>query len=65
MIHSINSNRQTIYQCCQKGKDVNQSLSITHYADTEKEAITFLENNGGGVYRNTLHNFQFTVHPEK
>jgi len=65
MLYSIDSNHQTIYQCCHKGKDVKQSLSIIKWADTEKEAIDYLENNGGGVYCNTLHNFQFFVAPIK
>jgi len=52
---------KTIYQCCQKGKDVNKTLSVVKYAKTEEEAIEYLENNGGGIYHNTLHNFKMEV----
>lgn len=52
----------TIYQCCKCGNDVNKALQPVHYAKTEKEAIQWLEKNGGGVYKNLLHNFQFHVH---
>jgi len=54
----------TIYHCCKKGKDVNKTLSIIHEAATEKEAIAWLEQKGGGVYRNILHNFSFYVEPK-
>ena len=51
----------TIYKCCKQGKDVNKTLIVVYEAKTEIEAIEWLENNGGGVYKNTLHNFQFYV----
>jgi len=51
----------TIYECCKAGKDVNKTLKVVHNANTELNAIDWLEKNGGGVYRNALHKFQFTV----
>ena len=59
----MNTTNQTIYHCCQQGKDVNKTLSVVHYADTEALAIKWLEQHGGGIYRNSLHNFQFRVDP--
>ena len=53
----------TVYQCCKQGKDVNKTLTVIHCADTEREAIEWLEKNDGGIYRNILHNFQFYVAP--
>jgi len=52
---------ETIYQCCKCGKDVNKTLSVVHCADTEAEALKWLEDNGGGVYRNILHRIKFEV----
>lgn len=51
----------TVFQCCQRGKDVNKTLSIVHCAQSERLAIDWLQRHGGGVYRNTLHNFQTNV----
>jgi len=56
---------KTTYECCTEGKDVNRTLSVIHYANSSSEALLWLENNGGGVYRNTLHNYQFHVKPEE
>jgi len=53
----------TIYQCLKRGPDVNKSLILKHEADTQKEAVEWLEKNGGGVYRNILHNLQYEVKP--
>lgn len=52
---------KTIYHCCKRIKGVPEYLDIVHYANTEAEAIKWLENNGGGIYKNDLHNFQFEV----
>ena len=54
----------TIYTCCKEGKDVNKTLKVVHYASTEELAMKWLENNGGGIYRNILHNFQLYVSPK-
>ena len=51
----------TIYECCKQDNDVNKTLLLIHNAKTEKEAINWLEQNGGGIYRNILHGFQFYV----
>jgi hypothetical protein len=53
----------TVYHCCKRLKDVNGTLDVVHYANSEKEAVEWLENNGGGVYKNTLHNFEMNVAP--
>ncbi len=55
----------TIYQCCRKGKDVENTPLPVHCEPTQVEAIKWLEENGGGIYRNILHNIQFTVNPHK
>lgn len=52
---------ETVYQCCKRCNDVNGSPIPAHYADTETEAIEWLKRNGGGVYRNLLHQFQMEV----
>ena len=52
---------QTVHECCVMGKDVNRSLSVVHYANSSSDAMSWLENNGGGVYKNVLHNYQFYV----
>lgn len=51
----------TIYQCCKRGSDVNKSLIPVHNAQTQQDAIKWLECNGGGVYHNLLHNFSLEV----
>lgn len=53
----------TIYECCKHHKDVNAMLYVVHYAKTEMEAIVWLQQNGGGVYRNTLHRFEMNIFP--
>jgi len=55
---------KTIYQCMKRGDDVNKTLSVVHYADTEVEGIAWLEKNGGGVYHNQLRGFKFEVKPK-
>lgn len=52
---------KTVYQCCQRASDVNKTPVPVHYADTQHEAMTWLENNGGGTYRNLLHKFELHV----
>lgn len=52
---------KTIYECCAIGRDVNKTLSVRHYGGTQNESIKWLEKNGGGMLRNTLHNYQFSV----
>lgn len=46
----------TVYHCIQKGE-------VAHYAKTEREALSWLSSNGGGIYKNSLHAFQFEVKP--
>jgi hypothetical protein len=38
----------SIYKCCKQGKDVNKTPYPVYDAKTEKEAIEWLEKNGGG-----------------
>ena len=45
---------KTVYECIQRG-------IIVHYAASDQTAIEWLENNGGGIFKNTLHNFQINV----
>ena len=59
--HVRPSPRKTVFECHKEAKDVNKSLRLVHYAETETQAIAWLEKNGGGVYRNTLHNFSMEV----
>jgi len=54
----------TVFQCCQQGKDVAKTLGVINCEPTEKLAMRWLETNGGGIYRNILHNFQFYVYPK-
>lgn len=52
----------TIYQCLKR--DVRYTpplMSVKHEAATEREAIAWLEQNGGGIYRNLLHSFDCEV----
>jgi hypothetical protein len=60
----IHKNNQTIYECCKRGEDVNQTPFVIGYADTQREAIEYLENNGGGIYRNALHRFRIYINPK-
>jgi hypothetical protein len=53
----------TIYECCKQGKDVNKTQQEVHCEPTEALAIEWLEKNGGGIYKNVLHNFEFYVAP--
>lgn len=55
----------TVYHCKQPkdGKYIPPQYDIVHQADTEAEAIEWLEDNGGGVYENVLHNFTMNVKP--
>ncbi len=54
MVHTTESGTRTIYHCI-------QGPSVARYADTETEAVKWLEGNGGGVYRNSLHRFDMPV----
>lgn len=55
----------TVYQCHQKGKDVNKTPFFLHCEETEAKAIRWLSENGGGIYRNILHNFDMEVMPTR
>ena len=51
-----------IYQCLQKDERFTPPIFRTVCEKpTEKEAIEYLENNGGGIYRNLLHQFDCGV----
>lgn len=52
----------TIYQCIKRDERYTPpQTNIVHYAETEKEAMDWLEENGGGIYRNVLHNFDCKI----
>ena len=62
----IGDNMGTIYQCLTV--DVRYTPpkhTLVHEAETESEAMLWLEQNGGGIYRNILHNFDVTIQPKK
>lgn len=46
--------KNTIYECSQKGV-------VVYSGDTEEDAVNWLEQNGGGLFKNILHNYQYTV----
>ena len=52
----------TIYQCLKRDDRCTPPLmSVMHEASSEREAIAWLEKNGGGIYRNLLHRFDCEV----
>lgn len=52
----------TIYQCLKRDDRYTPPLmSVMHEASSEREAIAWLEKNGGGIYRNLLHGFDCEV----
>ena len=51
----------TVYACCKRGHDVNNTPNTVHYAETHALGVLWLENNGGGYIFNHLHNFGYTV----
>ena len=52
----------TIYECLQnKPGYIPEQWELVYNASTEKEAIEWLELNGGGIYRNILHQFNCKV----
>jgi len=53
----------TIYQCKQEARKncTPRQWDIVHEATSERDAIKWLEQNGGGTYCNILHNFQMKV----
>ena len=53
MISKVN---KTIYECVLTGEHG------INYADTSREAIAWLEDNGGGRYFDRLHQHGFNVH---
>ena len=56
----------TVYQCIKPDTRYKPTwMKVIHEANTAAEAIEWLENNGGGVYRNLLHNFDMTVNPKQ
>lgn len=55
----------TIYHCLQiDSRSIPPQRILRHEAKTEADAMRWLEENGGGTYRNILHNFDLTIpHP--
>lgn len=48
----------SIYHCIQKGV-------VVYTPNTEQGALQWLSDNGGGIYKNTLHQYQFEVKPDE
>ena len=58
--------KHTIYHCLTiDNKTVPPTRVLTYEADTHLEAVHYLENNGGGLYRNILHNLEYMVSPNE
>jgi hypothetical protein len=56
----------SVYQCYLKDKRyVPIKLTLVCEPETEKEAIDFLLDNGGGVYRDLLSNCDCEIHPRE
>ena len=56
--------KQTIYHCIKADERYAPTkYELVHQAETERDAIIYLEENGGGIYRNVLHNFSYYVQP--
>lgn len=52
----------TIFQCIKPDSRYTPPLKrVVHEASTEREAMDWLERNGGGIYRNLLHLFDCKV----
>jgi hypothetical protein len=45
-------------------KTIPKTLKLVFCGDTLQETADYLAKNGGGVYKNVLHNFQYRVKPE-
>jgi hypothetical protein len=58
----LKSFNKTIYQAIQYDKRyIPIKCNIVYYGQTEEDVIEWLENNGGGYYRNVLHQFEYYV----
>lgn len=56
----------TIYQAYKVDKRyIPSKYTLVYCGQTEKDVIEWLENNGGGVYRNVLHRFEYYVKGEE
>lgn len=56
----------TVYQCIKPDtRYIPTTMTVVYEATTQKEAVERLENNGGGIYRNTLHGFKYYVQAHK
>jgi hypothetical protein len=52
----------TVFQCLKPDYRYIPTLKrLVYEAPTETAAIQWLEQNGGGIYRNLLHNFDMKV----
>lgn len=58
----MKSFNKTIYEARQYDKRyIPIKYKIVYYGQNEKDVIEWLENNGGGFYKNTLHQFEYYV----
>ena len=56
----------TVYKCIKPDtRYIPTQMNVVYQAQTQKEAIEWLENNGGGIYKNVLHGFQYEVKPNE
>ena len=46
-------------------KTIPYTMKKVFCGDTLEETIDYLKESGGGIYRNILHNLQFSVQPNK
>ena len=52
----------TCFQCYKIDQRYNPVLrTLVYEADSEHKAIEYLKENGGGIYKNILHNFEVLV----
>jgi hypothetical protein len=57
--------KTTIHECYITHVDPPTLDKPIFYAETYSQAISYLENKGGGVYNNPLHNFSHGVYGSK
>lgn len=51
---TLNKDSPSIYECW-------QNMRLMAYCGTERGALEWLSSHGGGLYKNSLHRYQFAV----
>ena len=46
-------------------RTIPKQMILVFRGDTLQETVDYLKKNGGGIYKNTLHNLQYRVEGEK